>query len=124
MSASTVIVAINARLLRLKAGPKPQGKAGPIANAKAEPTPEAKTEPTPEAKAEPKPEAKADIPQVPPNVAPQAVKRVHELYEELGREDVRAVQAWEDAQRESRKGEAKANPQSEGGANPRSGPKP
>jgi len=212
MSASTVVVAINARMLKLKTGPKPRGKAGPQADAKAEPTPEAKAEPTPEAKAEPTPEAKAeptpdakaeptpeakaepkpedkaepkpeamaepkpeamaeptpeaktepkpeamteptpeakteskpeakaeptleaetepkpaamaDAPQAPPTVAPQAVKRVHELYEELGREDVRAVQAWEDAQRESRKVEAEANPESEGGANPKPGAKP
>jgi Cu2+-exporting ATPase len=45
MSASTVIVAINARMLRLKTGPKPQ---------------QGKAEPTPEAKAEPKPGAKTD----------------------------------------------------------------
>jgi len=31
-------------------------------------------------------------------VPPQLVKRVHELYEELGREDVRAVEDWDKAQ--------------------------
>jgi H+-transporting ATPase len=36
-------------------------------------------------------------------LTPQIVKRVHELYEELGREDVRAVQDWEQAEREGRK---------------------
>jgi H+-transporting ATPase len=57
--------------------------------AKAEPKPEAKAEPEPEAKAdEPKPEAKGK-PQ--PDVTPQLVKRVHELYEQLGREDVETV---------------------------------
>jgi H+-transporting ATPase len=30
-------------------------------------------------------------------VTPQLVKRVHELYEELGREDVQTVQDWEKA---------------------------
>jgi H+-transporting ATPase len=36
----------------------------------------------------------------PSEVTPQLVKRVHELYEELGREDVRAAQNWDKAQRE------------------------
>ena len=58
MSASTVIVAINARLLRLKAEPKP------------------------EAKAEPKPEAKAKTPS---DLTPQISKRTYELYEERRR---------------------------------------
>ena len=68
-----------------KAKTKPDGKAKPKHERKAEP----------EAKAEPQPEAKT-----PSDVTPQLVKRVHELYEELGREDVRAVQDWEKAQRE------------------------
>jgi H+-transporting ATPase len=33
------------------------------------------------------------------------VERVHELYEELGREDVLAVQKWEKAERKKAKGE-------------------
>lgn len=33
------------------------------------------------------------------------VKRVHELYEKLGREDVREVEEWEKAEREARKNE-------------------
>jgi len=78
--------------------PKPEDKAG-------EPKPEAKAdEPKPDAKAdEPKPEAKADEPKPESkdkeqsNVTPQLVKRVHELYEELGREDVQTVQDWEKA---------------------------
>ncbi|MGA2536029.1 MAG: plasma-membrane proton-efflux P-type ATPase [Terracidiphilus sp.] len=58
-----------------------------------QPKPEAKAdEAKPEAKAEPKSEAK-DKPQ--PEATPQLVKRVHELYEELGREDVQSVQDWE-----------------------------
>ena len=58
MSASTVIVAINARLLRLKAEPKS------------------------EAKAEPKSEAKAKTPS---DLTPQISKRAYELYEERRR---------------------------------------
>ncbi len=78
-----------------KAAPEPEAKTEPQPEAKEEPKPEAKAGPKPEAKAEPQPEAKT-----PSDVTPQLVKRVHELYEELGREDVRAVQDWEKAQRE------------------------
>ena len=42
-----------------------------------------------------KPQAEAKKPSDP---TPQLVKRVHELYEQLGREEVRAVQGWEKAQ--------------------------
>jgi len=77
-----------------KAEPKPEAKAESKPDAKAEPTPDAKAEPKPEAKAEPKPEAES-----PSDLTPQLVKRVHKLYEELGSEDVRAVQEWE-AERE------------------------
>jgi H+-transporting ATPase len=60
-----------------------------------QPKPEEKAASTPEDKADkPKPEAK-DKEQS--NVTPQLVKRVHELYEELGREDVQTVQDWEKA---------------------------
>ena len=40
-------------------------------------------------------EAKVETPS---DVPPQLVKRVHELYEQLGRQDVRAVEEWEKAQ--------------------------
>jgi H+-transporting ATPase len=99
-----------------KAEPKPEVKAEPKPEVKAEPKPEAKAEPKPEAKAEPKPEAKAELKpdakpepkqeakaETPSGLTPGIVKRVHELYEELGREDVREVQDWEKAQREIRK---------------------
>jgi H+-transporting ATPase len=65
-----------------------------------EATAEPKLDAIPEAKDEPKLEAKAKTPS---DLTPQIVKRVHELYEELGREDVRAVQDWEKAEREIRK---------------------
>jgi Cu2+-exporting ATPase len=56
MAASTVIVAINARLLRLKVEPKPDAKAGTKPKVEAEP----KAEVNPEAKEKTKPEAKVD----------------------------------------------------------------
>jgi H+-transporting ATPase len=61
---------------------------------------ETKTEPEPQAKLEPKSEAKTKTPS---DLTPQLVKRVHELYEELGRKDVRAVQELEKAEREAPK---------------------
>ena len=67
-----------------------------------EPQPESKVEAPPKAKAEPKPEAKVKPPS---DVSPQLVKRVHKLYEELGREDVRAVQELEQAQQDMHKDE-------------------
>jgi H+-transporting ATPase len=70
----------------------------------------------PEAPADPKPQAAAPIdggdgppdhqngPSAKPMPVPtpQLVERVHRLYEELGREDVRAVEELEKAQRASR----------------------
>ena len=58
--------------------------------------PEAKTESTPDAKAK-----------TPSDLTPRIVKRVHELYEELGRNDLQAVEDLEQAEREIRKDEAK-----------------
>jgi HlyD family secretion protein len=74
-----------------------------------EPNSEAKAaEVKPEAKAEPTPEAKA-----PSELTPQIIQRVHELYEALGREEVRAVQEWEKAKGEIPKDETKAEPKLE-----------
>ncbi len=68
-----------------------------------EPEPDAKAaEPQPEAKVDPKPKAKGESPF---NLTPQIVKRVHEFYEQLGRENVRAVEDLEKAKREAWKGE-------------------
>jgi H+-transporting ATPase len=62
-----------------------------------------------DAPAEPAPDAKAHAPAEPaPTVTPRLVERVHDLYQELGREDVRAVQDWEKAQPEDREGEPDA----------------
>jgi H+-transporting ATPase len=90
-----------------KTKPKPEVKAvEPNPEAKtSEPKPDVKAEPKSVAKAEPQPEAKSKTPS---DLTPGLVKRVHKLYEELGREDVQAVQDWEKAERETRKDEAKA----------------
>jgi plasma-membrane proton-efflux P-type ATPase len=106
-----------------KAEPKPEAKAEP--ETKAEPKPEAKAEP--ETKAEPKPEAKTE-PQpeakTPSDLTPQIAKRAYELYEQRGRQDGRAVQDWEQAKREIRKDEAKAEPKPEAKAEPKPEAKP
>jgi H+-transporting ATPase len=74
--------------------PKPDAKA-------ADAQPEAKTEAKPEARADAtKPEIKAEDAS---DVTPKLVKRVHELYEQLGREDVEAVRKWEDKEPEVQK---------------------
>jgi H+-transporting ATPase len=81
---------------------KEEPTAGDKADAKVPPTPEPKpkadaplaVEPKPEPK-EVKPERQADEL---PEVTPQLVQRVHKLYEELGRQDVRAVQKLEEAE--------------------------
>ena len=64
----------------------------------------AKTEPEPQAKVEPKSEAKAKPPS---DLTPQLVKRVHDLYEELGRKDLEAVQSLENSGHETPNNEAK-----------------
>jgi H+-transporting ATPase len=85
-----------------KAEPKPEAKAEPKAETKDQPKPEAKAETKPatkpEVKDQPKPEAEDSTPS---DVTPALVKRVHEVYEELGREDVREVEEWEKAKRET-----------------------
>jgi H+-transporting ATPase len=103
-----------------KAEAKPVAKPAPAPEAIAEAKPDAKPASTPEAKAEAKPdakptpatEAKADAKPVakpapapeaasktPSDLTPELVKRVHALYQELGRQDVLAVQELERAQK-------------------------
>jgi hypothetical protein len=96
--------------------PNAVAKAEPKPETKAEPKPEAKAEPKPETKAEPQPEAKAKTPS---DLTPQIAKRAYELYEQRGRQDGRAVQDWEQAKREIRKDEAKAEPKPEAKAEPK-----
>ena len=61
-------------------------------------------EPKPKGEAGPKLEATAEMPS---SLTPEIVKRVHKLYEELGREDVKAVQEWEEKQKETPEAETK-----------------
>ncbi len=74
----------------------------PEVEAKPEPAADAKAEPGPEATTEPKPDAQAAKPS---DVTPALVKRAHELYEDLGREDVRAVENWEKSNQKAQKDE-------------------
>jgi H+-transporting ATPase len=89
-----------------KAEPKPEATVEPTPGVNAESKdkvksmPEASASLKPELLDEPKPEAKAEPAR---DLTPQLVKRVHELYEELGREEVRAVEKLEKAEREIRK---------------------
>ena len=78
----------------------PEASAGFKSESDDEPKPQANTESDGEAKTDAKPRSEAE-----PNrdLTPQLVKRVHELYEELGREEVRAVEKLEKAEREIRK---------------------
>jgi H+-transporting ATPase len=100
--------------------PKAQAKVEPETGLKPEASPEVKAEsksktkaadPRPGGKDESTPETKTNIPS---DLTPQIVKRVHALYEELGREDLRAVEDLEMAEQENRKdgtrAEAKAEP--------------
>jgi len=108
---------------------KPDAKVEPTPAAKVEPKPETKSaEPQPEAKAEPKADIKNDAKptdKVEPKpdaktenkaetngksaaeATPQLVKRVHEFYEQLGREDVRAVEESDQAKQRTLEVETK-----------------
>ena len=101
-----------------KAESEPETKTQPTADtnskpaAKVELTPAAKVEPKPEFKTAPAVEVKASDkpePNVKPagGVSPQLVKRVHEFYEQLGREDVRAVEEAEQAKQKAPEVETK-----------------
>ena len=96
----------------VKADAKPLTKEDAKTEDKVEPKPETKTDPKPEVKAEskpltkeePKPEDKVETSS---DLTPQIVKRVHELYEELGRDEVKAVLDREKANKEKQKDEPK-----------------
>jgi len=98
---------------------QPEAPTEPKGEADLKPTPEPEEKPTPEAEVKPTPEAdlkqttEADViskPKAtgapPPDATLQIVKQVHELYEELGRQSVRAAEEWERAQQEPGKGPA------------------
>jgi H+-transporting ATPase len=101
---------------------KPEAKTDPKANVKTVPLsktaandalkPDAKAKSLPEAdttvphtetKADPEARAKTSA-----NLTPQLVKRVHEFYEELGREEVQAVNDMEKSERKTPKDKAHA----------------
>jgi plasma-membrane proton-efflux P-type ATPase len=100
----------------VKENPKPEAKAVPLTQANPEPKTQAKPaiEPQPESKDEPQSEANAKTEpkpatklKLPSGVSPQLVERVHKFYEELGREDVRAVQKPEKSERKIPEAETK-----------------
>jgi H+-transporting ATPase len=82
--------------------PKPEAQTGPVDDVKAPAKPEAtavspsadKAEPKPEAKVEAKPDTNGKPAD---EVSPQLVQKVHKFYEQLGREDVRAVEESDQA---------------------------
>ncbi len=90
------------------AAPQPaaKGKTPTATQADPKPQPEAKTEPKPhdakppaDEQAEPKAQAKPEAGAIPAaDLTPALVERVHKLYEELGREDVKAVEELEKAE--------------------------
>jgi H+-transporting ATPase len=96
----------------IKAPTKPEAEAVPPSAAKAEPKPDAKTDIKPTYKVEPKPDDKTETkpePNAKPavEVSPQLVKKVHEFYEQLGREDVRAVEESDQAKQKTQEAETK-----------------
>ena len=114
-----------------KAEAKPEEKVAPALEASSEAKPKTETksvEPQPEAKGEPKADIKNDAkptgavgPKPDAKVetksetngkpaaeaSPQLVKRVHEFYEQLGREDVRAVEELDQAKQKTLEVETK-----------------
>ncbi len=116
-----------------KTDAKPEGKPKTEPGAK----PEVHSEAKPEVKPPVEPSAKAEkkagtesgaFAKAPVTLTPQKFKRVHELYEELGRADVQAVEAWEKAERETNESRVAvppgSGPQVAGAPKPESKPAP
>jgi H+-transporting ATPase len=87
----------------IKTPAAPEVQAVPPSTAKADQKPDTKTDLKPTDKTEPKPDGKVETKSelnVKPahEVSPQLVEKVHEFYERLGREDVRAVQEADEAE--------------------------
>jgi H+-transporting ATPase len=102
--------------------PKAQPKVEPVNGLKPDTSHEVKAEsnlktnaadPQPDGKDESSPEAN-----VPSDLTPQIVKRVHQLYEQLGRADLRAVEALEKTERDNRNDDTKADPNPEAKVEP------
>jgi H+-transporting ATPase len=86
-----------------KPGAKPNVTATPAPATQVPATPDAKTAPAPMIKAEPTVAPATDArSKAPTDLTPQLIERVHALYQELGREDVLAVQALEQAEKISK----------------------
>jgi H+-transporting ATPase len=84
------------------AEPQPEAKAVSPSEVKAEPKADIKIDAKPTDAVEPKPDAKVETKSETngksgAEASPQLVKRVHEFYEQLGREDVRAVEELDQA---------------------------
>jgi H+-transporting ATPase len=96
----------------VKAPATPDPTAVPPSAVKLEPKPELKADAKPTANVEPKPDAKVESkpePNAKPaaEVSPQLVKKVHNFYEQLGREDVRAVEESDQAKQKTPEEETK-----------------
>ena len=85
-----------------KPGTETKDKPQPELNAepKSEISEKTKSETIVESKTETKGDPKLKENAMPSSLTPEIVTRVHKLYEELGREEVRAVQEWEEKERE------------------------
>ncbi len=84
--------------------PEPEAAALPPDAVKADARPTGNVEPKPDAKVETKPETNG---KPAAEVSPRLVQRVHEFYEQLGREDVRAVEESDQAKRKTSETETK-----------------
>jgi H+-transporting ATPase len=92
----------------VKAPAAPEAKAVPPSDDKAEPKPDIKNDAKPTDQVEPKPDAKTETNGKPAvEVSPQLVQRVHKFYEQLGREDVRAVEESDQAKQKTLEVETK-----------------
>jgi H+-transporting ATPase len=96
----------------VKAPAKPDPTAVPPSAAKSDPTPDLKADAKPTDNVEPKPDAKVETKsetngKPAAEVSPQLVQRVHKFYEQLGREDVRAVEESDQAKQKTPEVETK-----------------
>jgi H+-transporting ATPase len=94
------------------AEPQPEAKAVSPSEVKAEPKADIKNDAKPTDAVEPKPDAKIETKsetngKPAAEASPQLVKRVHEFYEQLGREDVRAVEKSDQAKQKTLEVETK-----------------
>ncbi len=99
--------ATTAPVFDAKAETKSAAQAAPVQEAKAEAKPDGKAAPVSEAQVPAKPDAQGEAaPEVnskpPADLTPKLIERVHALYEELGRQDVLAVQEWEQSKKASK----------------------